>query len=166
MNATVATSPLERAKSWYAGLEPREQKTVLWGAIGGGALAVLVLVLQFHAAVNHKEQRVAKMRADLAHIQAVLPELRAAPLPQGGDQSLVVVVDRTTRDAGLAMHLRGTEPAGPNSLRVRLEGAPFDATLNWLLRLQREYGTRIQAATMERTETPGVLNANLTLSRP
>jgi type II secretory pathway component PulM len=166
VSAAAAPSPLEKLRGWYAGLELREQRTVTWGAIGGTVLVLLVVVLQLHAAVDRAERRTLQKRADVAYIQSVLPELRAAPVPQGGDQSLVVVVDRTTRDAGLAMHLRGTEPGGPNELRVRLEGASFDATVNWILRLQREYGVRIAAAAIERTAVPGAVNASVTLARP
>ncbi len=165
MSAVVASSPIDRLRAWYAGLEPREQKTVAWGAVAAAALVVVVGTLQLHAAVARAEKRVGQKRADAAYIQSVLPELRAAPVPQGGDQSLVIVVDRTTRDAGLAMHLRGTEPAGMNALRVRFEGASFDATVVWLVRLQREYGVRVPAATIERTATPGVVNASVTLAR-
>jgi general secretion pathway protein M len=166
VNAVAAPSVIEKARTWYAGLEPREQKAVAWGGIGGTVLLLLVIVLQLHAAVDRAERRVQQKRADVAYIQSVLPELRAAPVPQGGDQSLVVVVDRTTRDAGLAMNVRGTEPGGQNELRVRLEGAAFDASVNWILRLQREYGVRIAAASIERTATPGIVNASVTLARP
>ncbi len=166
MNDVAAPSPVEKLRAWYAGLEPREQKAVAWGGIGGVVLLLVVIVLQLHAAVDRAERRLQQKRADVAYIQSVLPELRAAPVPQGGDQSLVVVVDRTTRDAGLAMNVRGTEPGGPNELRVRLEGASFDATVSWILRLQREYGVRIASASLERTATPGVVNASVTLARP
>jgi general secretion pathway protein M len=166
VNAVAANSPVDRLRAWYSGLEPREQKTVAWGSIAALALIVVVGTLQLHAAVARVGKRVDQKRSDVAYIQAVLPELRAAPVPQGGDQSLVIVVDRTTRDAGLAMHLRGTEPAGMNALRARFEGAPFDATVVWLVRLQREYGVRVQAAALERTATPGVVNATVTLQRP
>jgi type II secretory pathway component PulM len=166
VNAVAANSPVDRVRAWYAGLEPREQKTVAWGAVATAALVVVVGTLQLHAAVARSEKRVTQKRADAGYIQAVLPELRAAPVPQGGDQSLVIVVDRTTRDAGLAMHLRGTEPAGMNALRVRFEGAPFDASVVWLVRMQREYGVRVQAAALERTAVPGAINATVTLQRP
>jgi type II secretory pathway component PulM len=166
VNAVAANSAIDRLKSWYAGLETREQTAVTWGTVAVVALVVVVGLLQMHAAVARLEKRVAQKRADAAYIQSVMPELRAAPVPQGGDQSLVIVVDRTTRDAGLAMHLRGTEPAGVNALRVRFEGASFDSTVVWLVRLQREYGVRIPAAAIERTATPGVVNATVTLQRP
>lgn len=165
MNAVANAPAVERLRTWYAGLEPREQSTVRWGAIAAAVLVVAGIVLQAHAAVNRAERRVEAKRADLAYVQSVLPELRAAPVPQGGGESLVIVVDRTTRDSGLAMALRGTEPAGQASVRVRFEGASFDSMVAWLLRLQREYGVAVQAASFERGGAPGVVNANVTLAR-
>lgn len=148
---------------WYATLAPREQLIVRAGSLAAVALIILGAVLQLHATVNRAEQRLATKRADVAFITSVLPELRAAPLPQGGGQSLVTVVDRTTRDAGLGMNLRGAEPSGTSGVRVRLEGAAFDALVAWLLRVEREYGLSVQAATLEKTDAPGRVNASFTL---
>ena len=155
----------ERFEAWYASLNPREQLIVRVGAVAGAALLVVGLVLRLHGVVQTAEKRLASKRADAAYIQSVLPELRAAPLPAGGGQSLVTVVDRTTRDAGLAMNLKGTEPSGISGVRVRFEGASFEQLVTWLLRVQQEYGLTIQAATLEKTESPGRVNASLTFVR-
>lgn len=155
----------ERVETWYATLNPREQLIVRAGAAAAAVLIVVGGVLRLHGAVAATEKRVAAKRADIGYIQSVLPELRAAPLPADAGQSLVTVVDRTTRDAGLGMNLKGTEPSGVNGVRVRFEGASFDQLVNWLLRVQQEYGLSIQAATLEKTEAPGRVNANLTFVR-
>jgi general secretion pathway protein M len=152
-----------RVQAWYGALEPGEQRLVRGGAALGALLLVGGAVLQLHAAVARAEQRLAAERADVAYIRSVLPELRAAPLPQVAGQSLVTVVDRTTRDSGLGMNLRGADPSGVGGVRVRLEGAAFDALVQWLLRIEREYGLAVQSATLERTDAPGRVNANLTL---
>jgi general secretion pathway protein M len=152
-----------RLASWYGSLAPREQLIVRVGAVLGAALLVVGLVARLHGLVGKGEERLAAKRADLAYIQSVLPELRAAPLPQGAGQSLVTIIDRTTRDSGLAATLRGTEPAGAGGMRVRLEGAEFAQVLGWLLRVQREYGLAVQAATLEKTDAPGRVNASVTL---
>jgi general secretion pathway protein M len=76
-----------------------------------------------------------------------------------------MVVDRTTRDAGLAVNLKGTEPSGISGVRVRFEGASFEQLVTWLLRIQQEYGLAIQAATLEKTDAPGRVNASLTFVR-
>jgi general secretion pathway protein M len=151
--------------AWYGALQPREQTLVRWGSIAVVVLLVAGSVLRLHGAIAGAEKRVATKRADIAYITSVLGELRAAPLPAGGGQSLVSVIDRTTRDGGLGMNLRGTEPAGINGVRVRFDGASFDSLANWVLRVQREYGLAVQAATLEHTDAPGRVNASLTFTR-
>jgi len=152
-----------RLLAWYGALEPREQTVVRGGAIAAAVLIVVGGFLQLHAAVARAEQRLASERADLAYLQSVRDEVRAMPVPQGGGQSLVTIVDRTTRDGGIAANLRGADPGGSNSVRVRFEGASFTLLVQWLVRLGREYGLAVQSATFERTEAAGRVNANLTL---
>jgi type II secretory pathway component PulM len=155
----------ERLQAWYSTLNPREQLFVRVGVIGGAALLALVLVLRLHGAVFAMEKRVAAKHADAAYIQSVLPELQAAPAQAADGQSLVTVIDRTTRDAGLGVNLRGTEPSGMQGVTVRFEGASFEALVTWLLRVEREYGLAITTATFEKTDAPGRVNANLTFTR-
>ena len=155
----------EQLEAWYDALNPREQTIVRYGALAAIVLIVAGVVLQLHGAVRGAEKRLAAKRADAAYIQSVLPELRSRPLPAGGGQSLVMVVDRTTRDAGLAINLKGTEPSGISGVRVRFEGASFEQLVTWLLRIQQEYGLAIQAATLEKTDAPGRVNASLTFVR-
>lgn len=161
----MSTSARDQLVAWYGTLQPREQLLVRWGAIAAAVLVVAGGVLRLHGMVAGAEKRVSAKRADIAYISSVLGELRAAPLPAGGGQSLVSVVDRTTRDGGLGMNLRGTEPSGINGVRVRFEGASFDSLATWVLRVQREYGLSVQAATLERTDAPGRVNASLTFTR-
>jgi general secretion pathway protein M len=161
----VSGAAREQLLAWYGALQPREQQIVRYGVLAAALLVVAGGVLRLHAVVAGAEKRIAGKRADIAYITGVLGELQAAPLPAGGGQSLVSVIDRTTRDGGLGMNLRGTEPSGINGVRVRLEGASFDALATWLLRVQREYGLSVQAATLERTDTPGRVNASLTFVR-
>ena len=158
-------SPLARLQALYATLEAREQRVARLAVPALLALIAIGVVWQLHAAVNRAERRVAAKRADLTYLQAVLPELRGVPLPQEGGQSLVLVVDRTTRDSGLATNLRGAEPSGMAGVRVRLEGASFESLVQWLVRVQREHGVVVQAATLEKTDAPGRVNANITLVR-
>ena len=161
----MSTSSSAQLAAWYAGLAPREQRIVRIGAMAAAVLLVAGIVLRMHASVHATEKRVAAQHGDVAYIAGVLPELRAAPLPAEAGQSLVTVIDRTTRDGGLAANLRGAEPSGANGVQVRFEGASFDALVVWLLRVEREYGLAVQAATLERTDAPGRVNASLTFVR-
>ena len=79
-------------------------------------------------------------------------------------ESLVVLVDRTAREAGLGSAIRDQSPDGDNGLRLRLEGASFDALVTWLASLQQQYGVSMDSATVDAAPAPGLVNASLTLA--
>jgi type II secretory pathway component PulM len=93
-------------------------------------------------------------------MQAVAPRLRSMPAVNP-DEPLPLLVDRTARDAGLSGVVKSTDPSDGGGLRVRLEGAPFDATVIWLARLQQERGMVVEFATFEGTGTEGLVNVLL-----
>jgi len=81
------------------------------------------------------------------------------------DESLVVLVDRTAREAGLASSLTGQTPQGETGIRVRLESAAFDVAMMWLANLELSHRVAIESATFDRTQTPGLVNVTLVLNR-
>ncbi len=98
-------------------------------------------------------------------MQASAPQaMAAAGVAQagGGGESLVVLVDRTAREAGLGASLRDQSPDGNNGLRLRIEGASFDALVTWLASLQQQHGVSIESATIG-AAAPGLVNATLSL---
>lgn len=159
---------MNKLRSWYAGLQAREQRVV---AVGGISVAVLVLVLgilmPLQSGVSSVVKRNAAKRADLAWMQANAPEIRAAggQLPADTGEAPVVLVDRVGREAGLASALRGTQPNG-TGVRVQLESAPFDTLVTWLATLDERYGLAIETITVDRAPRPGVVNATITFTQP
>jgi general secretion pathway protein M len=155
----------------FQALDSRERSIV----IGGGCVVVLALVYflllsPFYSAIDARGRRVATKQADLAWLQGSLAEVQAlaASQPQSAGptgESLVVLIDRTAREAGLGTSLTGQTPAGDTGIRVRLETAPFDSVVQWLGGLQQQYGVAIESATIDRTAAQGVVNATLTLQR-
>jgi general secretion pathway protein M len=75
-------------------------------------------------------------------------------------------VDRTAKDAGLAGALSGSDPAGDGGLRVRFEGAAFDAMVIWLARIQQERGLVVESASIDGTPSDGLVNVSLVLRGP
>ena len=154
---------------WWAARNGRER----W-MVGGGLVLALVAVpyvtvwepvVERMAAL---ERQVAEARRDLAWMQEAAGEVRR----HGGgggteaatdDRSLLGVVDRTARQAGLDGRLSRVQPDGAGSVRVWLDRAPFDAVVVWLHRLQRDGGVRVAALVVERTRDEGLVNVRLTL---
>lgn len=155
-----------KISTWLATLSERERRLVTWG--GSAAVVVLVLallVLPLYSAANGAEGRVERKRNDLAWMQSVAGELRAAGPADASAQSLVLIVDQTARSAGLAGALRDTQPSGTGGIRIRLESAPFDVIVGWVADLAQRHGLIVESATVDRTSRVGVVNASLIMRK-
>ncbi|HSW33858.1 MAG TPA: type II secretion system protein M [Steroidobacteraceae bacterium] len=158
----------DQLRDWLAGLAPRERNLVY--AAGGLAIIALlyfVLVLPITTMAAKRAARVEQKTADLAWMRQVAPQVAAtaaAGAAAGSGESLVVLVDRTGREAGLGGALRDQSPSGDQGLRLRLEAASFDVLVVWLASLQQQHGVKVEAATIDATATSGLVNASLTLT--
>ncbi len=149
-------------------LAPRERRLVY---LAGGLVAVaaiyFIIVMPLQAYSSRAASRVEKKAADLAWMQQAAPQVMAAGAAGGGGgsgESLVVLVDRTAREAGLGAAVRDQSPNGDNGLRLRLEGAQFDVLMAWLVILQQQYGVTVDSANVDAATAPGLVNASLTLA--
>jgi general secretion pathway protein M len=158
-------------KQWFAGLQLRERIIITAGSVLVVLTAIYMLALApFYNAVNERAERVARKEVDLAWMRSVAGEaavlsanqpISAAP----SGESLVVLVDRSARECGLASALTGQTPTGDAGIRVRLEGADFDKLMVCLGTLQQAHAVNIESATIDRTGQPGLVNASLVLTR-
>jgi general secretion pathway protein M len=158
-------------KVWFEQLAPRERMLVSIGAV----FTVLVLIIMI--VVRPITNRTAQGYDKIEDKQALLTELnqvaqRFGPRQNGGSgavssagQSMVVIVDQTTRANGLAAHLRRNQPDGTESIRLRFENASFDTLIEWLTDLQTRHGIATIAANIDVAAEAGRINCNLTLSR-
>src|SRR5260370_5639290 len=113
----------------------RERRLVLGGLALAAAILIFGVVIPLDRSVAHTHDRLARKRADLNWMQEVAPELAtSAPPPAATGESLLVIIDRSARESGLAGALAGSEPAGPGSLSVRLAQAPVPTLPPWLPR--------------------------------
>jgi general secretion pathway protein M len=155
-------------RHWFESLAPRERRLV-YVAAAAAAVALLYVGIALPLERLHARQaaRVEKKTADLAWMRQAAPRV-AAMAGRGsvaGQESLVVLVDRTGRMAGLGNSVRDQSPNGANGLRLRIEGAPFDAMVTWLVGLQQQYGVSVSEATIAAaTAAPGLVNASITLT--
>ena len=157
------------ARDWLNNLSRRERNLVYAAAtLLAIALAYLVFVLPLQTANERLEGRVEQKMSDLSWMQQAAGQGGAAAArggsEAGSDESLVVLVDRTAREAGLGGTVRDQSPSGSNGLRLRLEAAPFDVVVVWLSSLEQQYGVRVDAASVDSTPTSGLVNASLTRS--
>lgn len=164
MKLSADKPSFEALARWFAALSEREQRIVQIGAALALLLLVVGVLLPLDRSVNQAHARLLKKRADLAWMQGVAPELAASPQPpSAAGESLLVIVDRSARESGLAGALAGSEPAGPGGLSLRLQKAPFDMLIAWLARLAQQNGIRVDSATIDSAGAPGLVNAAIVL---
>ena len=53
-----------------------------------------------------------------------------------------------------------------STVRVTFESAPFDSLVMWMGILQSQYGIQVDVASLDRLDTPGMVDAQLTVKRP
>jgi general secretion pathway protein M len=156
---------IERLVQYLQRLAPRERRILLAGAVAAGLLIIVATVLPLQRSVAAVEQRVERKRDDLQWLRSMAPQLAglqgSAPPPLR--ESLVVVVDRSARESGLAKSLVGSQPSGDGGLNVRLDQTPFDTLIVWLSQLRERYGVRVDSATIDAGKGSGNVTATLVL---
>ncbi len=155
--------------NWLEQLEARER----WMVYLASALLVFAILVLFGlrpllSQADRNAQRVSDQESLLAELEQVALRLgpqRGAGGASGGNQSLVLLVDRSTRSRGLTAYLKRNQPDGDDSIRLRFERAPFDELMQWLADLQNSDAISVQSANIDASNETGRVNCNLILSR-
>jgi general secretion pathway protein M len=156
-------------QQWFDKLAPRER----WMVMGGALFALVALIFAagirpVYQARDAAASRVAEQRSLLTDIEQVArrfgPQSAAAGAPTGSGESLIVLIDRSTRERGLSNYLKRNQPEGNDGVRLRMENAPFDELLLWLSEVQSRQGLAAISASFDPAGEPGRVNANLVLS--
>ncbi len=157
-------------RAWFDSLEARERLMVAAGA------ALLVLFLLYvlvwspiHSGYDALRNSVEEQRSTALWMRESAQTLTSLKRNSGkaaqglGGKSLLSVADSTARAGGLGPALKRVEPEGRDSVRVWLDGAPFDVLVKWLGTLSIIHGVSAESATLERSDATGRVNARLTL---
>jgi general secretion pathway protein M len=162
-------NPAQELQAWFSQLAPRERIMV------AGCGVVVVLALIWTAIIKPVytnsaalEVRVAEKQAQLASLQELAGQITPAGSSQAGggqnrNDSIVVIIDRTTRSRQLAQYLKRNQPDG-NNVRLRFEGAPFDVLVAWLGELKQDHGMTMITANFDEAGV-GRINCSLVITK-
>lgn len=138
------------------------------------ALAVMVAAAVWYFAAigplleraeTNKQRREAET-ALLERLERVGSRMAALPAPRPrSDASLLLLLNRTVREAGLGSFLEEASADGEARVRLRLLDAPFPQISAWLAGLAVQEGIRTVSADIERGSAPGVTQVSLVLER-
>jgi general secretion pathway protein M len=160
-------------KDWFHGLAPRERVMV-------SAAAVMVAIAIFYYGLWHPlnsaladardqvtaESNQARWMLGIRDEVQLLRSSSQHSTAKGRDQSLLSIVDATSRANNLGDVVSHIQPKNDNEATVTLDKANFNRMLFWLKTLQSDYGVAATEATISRAEdAPGRVEARLTLVR-
>lgn len=158
--------------NWWASLTLRERWIVAAGAGAGVILLFYAFVwYPLQNGLSELRQSVVSLRNDVAWMRQAADDVKrlSAAAEQDGqdaparDESLLVLVDRTARTAGLGSAVKRVEPQSNNQLQVSLEQVSFDQMIRWLGDLEQDYGVAIVNAVVDRQAESGRVDARLVL---
>ncbi len=158
-------------RNWFEELTPREQTLVAAaGLLLAVAIVVIGLVRPVASSAARNAETVAEREALLAELTDVAtrlgPQRGNAQVAAGtGNQSLVLIVDQSTRQRGLQDYLVRNQPDGSDKIRLRFERAPFDDLVEWLVQMSQQHGLGAISANIDTAPESGRVNCNLVLSR-
>ncbi|MDX1404039.1 MAG: type II secretion system protein M [Woeseiaceae bacterium] len=157
-------------RDWFEALEEREKIFVLAAAV---VIAVTVFWFGIWKPLDDGQtaaaRRVETWRVSLRELQPLKNQLQGASSgqPVQADQPLVVIVDSSLRQRGLAGSHQRSQPTPTGGIRVEFENAAFDDLMLWLGDLNRQYGLIVQSGSFSLAsgDAPGRVNSTLTLER-
>ena len=154
--------------NWYSRQNERDQRVLFWGGIAAGVMVLALILLPLQRNLSKARARVAQQQADLAWMRQAAPTLAAAgPGPAAAatqpGESLVVLIDRSARESGLAQALTGSQPAANGAMTVRMENADFNLLIGWMSRLVAQHDLRVESASITGNGTAGLVNAAVQL---
>jgi general secretion pathway protein M len=154
---------------WYAQLAPRDRRILNIGAVVVALILIFWVMFPLQRSLSLAREELRDKQANLEEMRGMAPTLAAAgpgqpatPVP-AGNGSIVVLIDTSARESGLAKALTGSTPAGNGAMRVQLEQADFNLVIGWLHRLSTQHGLRIEDATFTDTGGAGLVNLSVQL---
>jgi general secretion pathway protein M len=151
---------------WYGNLAPRDQRILRYGAVAVAIILVIWVAWPLQRNLELAREQVRQQQADLGEMDRDAPTLAAAGPGRAATasaQSLVVLIDTTARESGLAKALTGTTPAGTGAMRVQLENADFNLLVGWLHRLATQQGVLVEDLTVTGNGGAGLVNVAVQL---
>jgi len=151
-------------RAWFDSLQARERLIL----IGGAILAVLIILwigvlTPLRTRSETLRDSIAQKQRQLVDLARVGPEPAHAAGPGGAAQTLVVVIDASAREHGVALKTR--RPDGPDGIQVAFANVAFDTLLDWLVAIEKQNSIAVESASVTTTKQRGIVNGQLVLRR-
>jgi general secretion pathway protein M len=151
-------------------LSKREQVILGLGISTGLLIIIYLMILEpLGKDFNRLQRKVPEQEQLLLWMEAAsgrVKQLRKNNVPGKTKKSTgspLATIDLTIKQSKLGKAMTRIEPDQKNGVRVWFEKAEFDALYKWLNKLEQQYGFTVKYIMADRQDSPGIINARLTL---
>lgn len=154
-------------KEWYAGLNQREQLSVL--ILGIAVVLYLLYALAWSPLSSERDElkvQNGNTAQSLQRVDAMVSEimrLREEGGPSAARRNLTALVNQSTARHSLAVSRQ--QPNSQGGIQVRLENAAFDDLVAWLDQLENREGVLVTEVAITQTGNSGRVNATVRIAQ-
>lgn len=156
-------------KTWWQGLNPREQRVVSIGGIVLGLILVYLVLWQplSDYAINARQQAIRAERLSLWMLQSdkrLRSVQRGEPRAALSADSAVKQLTVSLKQAGLAQWLSAAPVLQGKQLQLAFHSVSFDALMVWLSHFSHRYTVSVSALQVSALKASGMVKAHITLA--
>jgi type II secretory pathway component PulM len=147
-------------KEWFAGLNQREQMSLLFLGL---ALVLYLLYMFVWAPLAEEREQLALQNTAIAESQvrvdamvSELLQLRQSGVKTGSGRNLTSVINEST--GRWQLPVMRLQPNSRGEIQVRLENAAFDAVLQWLYHMEHTEHMLVREVSLTQASTVGLVN--------
>ncbi len=158
---------------WWAGLNHRERRIFIIGAIVVSVTLLYLLVIEpfshhvkeLNVSVSKQTKLLQWMRNSEQQVTTLRASSESRNPSNTGSSSLLALVDQTAKRSKLGAAIKRVEPEGSQNVRLWLEQASFDNILLWLAKIKQNHGIEVSRISVDQPDSPGIVNARISLQR-
>ena len=156
--------------NWFKQLAPHERRTLMIGTIALSSLLFYFLIWEpFVTARTQLENIVASQKSTLqwmneaaAEVQQLQHRPQTTPAKKPV-QSLLNLIDKSTRIGALRNANKQIEATGKQEVRVNFEEVSFTDLMRWLGQLYNQHQIQVSTMSIEQKHKPDKVKVRLTL---
>ncbi len=157
-------------KQWFNQLAPRERRALIIGIVAlGGIIMYFMLWEPFTTERTQLENIISSQKATLdwmnetaAEVQQLRNQSKTSSV-KTRKQSLLSLIDKSTRTGALSKANKRIEPKGERQVRVNFKEVSFTELMRWLGQLHNQHQVQVSTITIEPQHTPDKVKVRLIL---
>jgi len=159
------------ANLWLNTLEKRERQIVIGGAISL-VIMLFYLIIWEPITANHEQQQLQhnsqrQLYSWMKNARAEIQSLKSSgnsSIARSRNQSISSLADRSATSSGIKPFIEKIDQS-KKGVKIRLKNANFDRIVIWLSDLENKYAITASKVKIEKTESKGSVDAQITLER-